>query len=192
MGDDMRRLLSSIVMMPGRALPKKDIEPYAKRLPYTTKFLLMAAFLCQHKRPEQDVNLFTTTNTGKSRRRRSKEPDQGVAYASSSKEVKRRAPSFPLERLFSVFLSIMSQYGRHFMNYKEKGVSIVAQLGTDRLFQNVSQLIASGLLSSVTGAAKFNLDLMEMTSAKFSCTISREDACVLASSVGFPLEKYCP
>jgi len=192
--DNMRRLLSSTVMMPGRVLHKQNIEPYAKRLPYTTKFLLLAAFLCQSKRAEQDVNLFTTKNTGKSKRRRTKNADEGLAYASSSKELKQKQPSFPLERLFSVFYSIIGQYGQHFMSYKEEGASTVAQLGTERLFQNVSQLITSGLLSSI-GNVKFNErydhDLMDMTSAKFSCMISRDDARIIASSVGFPLEKYC-
>ena len=57
--DNMRRLLSSTVMMPGRVLHKQNIEPYAKRLPYTTKFLLLAAFLarCQslHKKEHWKV-----------------------------------------------------------------------------------------------------------------------------------------
>jgi len=190
--NDMRTLLSSIVMMSGRSLLKHHAEPFAKRLPYVTKFLLIAAFLCQHKRPEQDVNLFTTTNTGKARRERAKESDNGVEFASSSKELRRRPTSFPLERLLSVFHSIIMQYGNHFMSYKEVGASTVAQLGTERLLQAVSQLIASGLLSSVTSTAKFKHDLMEMTSAKFSCMISRDTACILGSDVGFPLEKYCP
>mmetsp|Transcript_14797 Transcript_14797/g.23222 ORF Transcript_14797/g.23222 Transcript_14797/m.23222 type:complete len:296 (+) Transcript_14797:2-889(+) len=195
MRDALRRILTSTVMMPGRVLHKQNIEPYARRLPYTTKFLLMAAFLCQSKRPEQDVNLFTTKNTGKSKRGHVKKSGDELAYASSSKEIKQRQPSFPLERLFSVFYSIIAQYGQHFMHYKEKGAPIVSQLGTERLFQNISQLITSGMLSSI-GCVKFdekyNHDLLDMTSTKFSCTISRDDACVIASSVGFPLEKYCP
>ena len=194
--DSMRNLVSSTAMMPGRVLQKQDIEPYAKLLPYTTKFLLLAAFLCQHKRPEQDVNLFTTTNTGKSKRKRANKSDDGVSYASSSKElIKHRQATFPLERLLSVFHSIIGQYGQHFMIYKEEGATTVAQLGTKSLFQGVSQLIATGLLSSTGGVKfneKYNHDLMDVISAKFSCTVGRDDARVIASSVGFPLEKYCP
>jgi len=191
--DGMRSLLSTTVMMPGRALSKQNSNEYAGSLPYITKFLLLAAFLCQKKRAEQDVNLFTTKNTGKSKRKRSNKSDEGSAFASSSKDLTRRQPSFNLERMLSVFYSIIGQYGQHYMNYKEEAVSTVAQLGTERLFQNISQLIATGLLSSI-GSVKINEkidhDLMEITSAKFSCMISRDDACVIASSVGFPLEKY--
>ena len=80
------------------------------------------------------------------------------------------------------------------MSYKEKGASTVAPLGAERLLQNISKLITSGLLSSIGNVkinGKYSHDLMDMTSAKFSCMISRDDACVIASSLGFLLKKYC-
>ena len=40
----MRSLLSSTVMMPGRVLSMENSSPYAGRLPYITKFVLLAAF----------------------------------------------------------------------------------------------------------------------------------------------------
>jgi len=194
--ESMRKLLSNTVMMPGRVLMKQTQHPYAGRLPYITKFLLLAAFLCQNKRSEQDANLYTRQNTGKSKRRRANKPGDETAYAASSKDMTQRQPSFPLERMLSVFYSIIDQYGQnHYMTYKEEGASVAAQLGTERLFRNISQLIATGLLST-TGSAKFNerynQNLMDKTDAKFSCNISRDDARFIATSVGFPLEKYCP
>jgi hypothetical protein len=98
--------------------------------------------------------------------------------------------------MLSVFASIIGQYGhRHYMPYKEIGVSTVAQLGTTQLFRSISQLIATGLLRN-NGRAKFDEkydhDLIETMSAKFSCTVGTGDAKVIATSVGFPLEKYCP
>lgn len=193
--ETMRGLLTSTIMMPGRVLPTKDGTPYAERLPYITKFLLLAAFLCHNKQKEQDTNLFTTENTGKSKRRRVNKTEDGTAYASSSKDLIHRQTLFPLERMLSVFSSIIGQYGNsHYMSYKEVGVTTVAQLGTTHLFHNVSQLITTGLLRK-NGKATFDekdeYDLLETMSAKFSCTLSRDDALVIASSVGFPLEKYC-
>lgn len=186
-------LLSNTAMMPGRVLNNQDVKSYVERLPYATKFLLLAAFLCQHKRPDQDVNLFTTKNTGKSKRSRAKKADEGLAYVSSAKEMRLRQPSFPLERLFSVFHSIISQYGQYFVTFKDEGESAAsAQLGTERLFQSVSQLISFGLLSSVGKSSdRFMHDSMEMTSSKISCTISRDSARAIATSVGFPFDKYC-
>jgi len=181
--------------MPGRVLSKQDPKPYAGRLPHITKFLLLAAFLCQNKRSEKDVNLFTKKNTGKSKRKRTNKAEDGSAFATSSKDLVQRQPSFPLERMLSVFYSIFEQYGQPFMTFKEKGVPTTAQLGTERLFQNVSQLMEIGLLS-LAGSAKsnerYNQDLIALTDAKFSCLLTREEARIVSSNVGFPLEKYCP
>lgn len=192
--ESMRSLLSFTAMMPGRVLAKQSCDPYAGRLPYITKFLLLAAFLCQNKRPEQDRNLYTTQNTGKSKKNR--KSDEGTAYAASSKDLALRQPSFPLERMLSVFSSIIGQYGQtHYVIYKEEGSTVGSQLGTERLFQSVSQLIAMGLLQATGGVKlsdKHANDLMELTAAKFVCPISREDTLVIAGSVGFPLEKYVP
>ncbi len=190
--DKMRGLLSSTVMMPGRVLSMNS-SPYAGRLPYTTKFLLLAAFLCQNKRAEQDINLFTTTNTGKSRRGRN---NIGLAYATSRKDLTQRLQSFRLERMLSVFYSIIGQYGHgHYISYKGEGASTSAQLGTTHLFQSISMLIASKMLQ-ISGSSKVNEkydhDLSEMVLAKFSCTLCQDDARVIASSVGFPLKKYYP
>lgn len=193
--ESMRALLSSTIMMPGRVLPTKNSNPYAGRLPYVTKFLLLAAFLCQNKRKDYDANLFTTANTGKSKRRRTSKSEDGTAYATSSKDLIQRQPLFPLERMLSVFSSIIGQYGhRHYMSYKEVGVTTVAQLGTTHLFQSIAQLISTGLLRINDRAkfdAKYDHDLMEIMTGKFSCTVGRDDANVIASSVGFPLDKYC-
>ena len=186
--DKMRGLLSSTVLMPGRVLSEKGRSPYAERLPYETKFLLLAAFLCQNKRAEQDINLFTTTNTGKSRRGRSKTSNGGAAYATSSKDLTQRQPSFRLERMLSVFYSIIGQYG-------QAGASTGSRLGTTHLFQSVSMLVATKMLQIIGSSKisdKYDHDLSEMVLAKFSCTLCRDDARVIASSVGFPLEKYYP
>ena len=191
--DTMRSLLSSTAMMPGRVLIKQNSHPYAARLPYITKFLLLSAFLCQNKRSELDANLYTTINTGKSKsRKRSNKDGDEAAYVASAKNTTQRQPSFPLERMLSVFYSVISQYGQHhYMAYKEEGASVSVQLGTERLFQSIQALIATGLLHT-NGGAKFNDDLMEKTTAKFSCLLMKEDALVIAANVGFPLTKYCP
>jgi Cdc6-like AAA superfamily ATPase len=194
--ETMRGFLSTVVLMPGRVLNKHISKPYAERLPYVTKFLLLAAFLCQNKKAESDKNLFTKKSTGKTRRSTNK-ADVGSSYATSSAELKQltvRQPSFPVERLLSVFYSIMGSYGQNSVHPNGEG-TYVSEMGTERLFRNISQLNATGLIrrvgSSSTNASK-NKDLTEMTAAKFTCTLSREDARLTAESVGFPLDRYCP
>ncbi len=195
--ETMRDFLSTAVLMPSRVLRHQISKPYAERLPYVTKFLLLAAFLCQNKKAESDKNLFTKRNTGKSRRSANK-TDLGSSYASSSTELKQltvRQPSFPIERLLSVFYSIMGSYGQHSMQQNGGSTNDVSAMGSERLFRSISQLSATGLIRRV-GRSNISLgktkDVTEMTSAKFSCSLSREDADLIAKSVGFPLDKYCP
>ena len=194
--ETMRGFLSTIVLMPGRVLSKHSSKPYAERLPYVTKFLLLAAFLCQNKKAESDKNLFTKKSTGKSRRSTNK-ADIGSSYASSAAELKQltvRQPTFPVERLLSVFYSIMGSYGQNSVHQNGEDANVSA-LGTERLFRNISQLNATGLIrrvgSSSTNVSK-DKDLTEITAAKFTCTLSREDARLIAESIGFPLDRYCP
>ena len=189
--ETVRRILANVLMMPGRVIQEKNDKPYAERLPYTTKFLLLAAFLCQQKRPEQDVNLFTTINTGRRSSRGSKQSEENSAFAFSASDLKQlrvvRIPSFPIERLFSVFTSIIGQYGRSLHQANK-----VADMGTEELFKVVSSLIAGGLLryASNTGFGK-TMDRSDLMMEKVTCTLSKDDAHVIANSVGFPLDKYC-
>ena len=184
----MREILSKAAAMPGRALQGRrrdvDVVPYAARLPYTTKFLLLAAYLCQQKRNDQDyINLFTSHNTG--RRRGGKKPDgqDGSAFAASSIELKQRQHTFPMERMISVFHAIISQYG----DANRSGPT--AELGTGILFRKTSELVAARLLNPF--GRSHSDDALDLPSAKFVCTLSKEDAEVIAAAVGFPLVKYC-
>ena len=189
--ETMRDLLANVLMMPGRVIEKRLDKPYAERLPYTTKFLLLAGYLCQQKRQEQDVNLFTTINAGKRTNRGAKKSDDGTAYAFSSADLKQlrvaKIPSFHVERLLSVFTSIIGQYGQTSLQSKK-----VADMGTDEMFKIVSSLIVGGLLRCGSNASANHLiDQSDFMLEKLTCTLSTDDAKTIASSVGFPLDKYC-
>lgn len=189
--ETVRDVLGNVLMMPGRVVENKTDKAYAERLPYTTKFLLLAAFLCQQKRPEQDVNLFTTINTGKRSSRGAKAAGEGAAFASSASDLKQlrvaKIPSFQIERLLSVFTSIMGQYGR-----TARQAGKVADMGTDELFKIISSLIAVGLLRSAGNSSGNRVaDKTDFIMEKVICTLSKEEAQIIASSVGFPLDKYC-
>lgn len=189
--ETMRDLLANVLMMPGRVIEKRPDKPYAERLPYITKFLLLAGFLCQQKRPDQDVNLFTTINTGKRTNRGAKKSDDGTAYAFSTADLKQlrvaKIPSFHVERLLSVFTSIIGQYGHTSLQSKKVG-----DMGTEEMFKIVSSLIAGGLLRYANNASVNRLvNKSDFMSEKLTCTLSKEEAKTIASSVGFPLDKYC-
>ena len=190
--ETVRDTVANVLMMPGRVNEKQSNKPYAERLPYTSKFLLLAAFLCQQKRPDQDVNLFTTVNTGKRTNRGAKTSNDGTAYASSTTDLQQlrvaKIPSFHVERLLGVFTSIMGQYGRTSRQPRKA----VADMGTEELFKIISMLITGGLLRGTSKNATNRIDKTDFMTEKVTCTLSEEDAKVIAASVGFPLERYCP
>ena len=186
--ETVRDTLANVLMMPGRVIEKQYDKRYAERLPYNSKFLLLAAFLCQQKRPVQDVNLFTTVNTGKRTNRGAKTSDDGTAYASSTTELQQlrvaKLPSFHVERLLGVFTSIMGQYGR-----TSRQTRVVVDMGTAELFEIISSLLTGGLLRGTS--IDDSIDKTDFMTEKVRCTLSEEDAKVIAASVGFPLERYC-
>ena len=184
--DVMREILSKAAARPGQALQgrRRDAGPYAARLPYMTQFLLLAAYLCQQKRNDQDyINLFTSHNTGRRRGGKKPEGQNGSAFAASSIELKQRQHAFPMERMISVFHAIISQYG------DPNRTGPAAELGTEILFRKTSELITARLVLPF-GRSQTD-DALDLPSAKFVCTLSKEDAEVIAAAVGFPLVKYC-
>lgn len=189
--ESVRDMLANVLMMPGRVIEKICSKPYAERLPYITKFVLLAAFLCQQKRGDQDVNLFTTINAGRRSNRGAKTSNDGTNYATSSSDLRQirlaKIPSFQIERLLSVFTSIMGQYGRAC-----RQACKVGDMGTEELFKVISSLIAGGLLRSASNSSgNRSSDRTDFILEKVTCNLSKEDAQVIASSVGFPLNKYC-
>jgi hypothetical protein len=188
--ETVRNLLADVLVMPGRVIEHKSVKPYAERLPYNTKFLLLAAFICQQKTPDRDVNLFTTTNNGKRSNRGTILSREGTAYASSSSDLKQpwlaKPPYFSLERLISVFTVIMHHYGQ-----TTRASNEVAELGTEELFRNISSLIAGGLLHRIHKSTVTRVvDNTDFMLEKLTCPMSREDAHMIASSVGFPLGQF--
>lgn len=76
-------------------------------MPQLTKYLLLAAFICQHNRPDRDKHLFSIQKNGRRRRSSNGENNnvEEVAFGSSSQNQqpkKLRPRSFPLEREFLV------------------------------------------------------------------------------------------
>ncbi|KAL7518349.1 hypothetical protein ACHAWX_003189, partial [Stephanocyclus meneghinianus] len=188
--ETVRCLLADVLVMPGRVIEHTSVKSYAERLPYNTKFLLLAAFICQQKTPDRDANLFTTTNNGKRSNRGSKLSGEGTAYSFSSSDLKQlwlaKPQCFSLERLISVFTVIMHHYGQ-----TTRAENEVAELGTDELFRNISSLIAGGLLYRIHRSTVTRVvDKTDFMLEKLTCPISSEDAQIIASSVGFPLGQF--
>ena len=170
------------------------------------KFLLLSAYLCQKNRQEQDLALFTNHNKGR-RRKTSSEGNnavdgEGDLFASSAAAQQRlrsfRLTGFPLERMISVFSSILSKYGTESELLKdttqEDGYLNVTGVGSTQLFACLAELRDLGLLcdmnSGISAGAAVGVGQIDMTAKKYTCNLSDADATGLAQELEIPLQKY--
>jgi len=174
------------------------------QLSYMAKFLLVSAYLCQNNRQEQDLALFTNHNKGRRGKGRARNSGAGgteeALYASSAaaqQQLRSLRPSaFPVERMASVFSSILSKYGTESEllggEMQEDGYLDVSRIGSVRLFECLAELRDFGLLRDVSGAAAADAgnDPIDLSARKFICNLSDADALTLAKEVNIPLQKY--
>lgn len=190
-----RQLMSLCLPIPGHGYDSDILGEQActrmrsstdDKTAYLTKFLLLAAFICQRNKSDHDEVLFTDKNQGKKSRRSKDVLDDNIAFATSEqlqlhlKSV--RVPSFPLERMLSVFSSIVSKYGRALTSSIAAGHDdlshVVANIGTFSFFQAISQLRQVHLL------------MFSGHVTNFTCTLSLADAKLIAEALNFPLKDY--
>lgn len=175
-------------------------------LPYLSKCLILAAFICQTNKPDKDQQLFTIQKSGRrSSRKRAgctAGDAEGVAYGSTTWDRQQlkilRPRSFPLERMLSVFVNItgLLQGGSNLLLPKGetslKGV--LRSMGSDCFFESLAQLRDIGILREVGGGSMGNVrgsfSPMNMSDMKYWCSLTRDEAEAMAKSIDFPLFKF--
>ena len=200
----IKRLISQCLLQPGQILALSDNEStsFSLALPYLSKFLLLAAYLCQNNTPDKDQTLFTSQGKGK-RKKMSANQNDSISHASNQITQRKlksdRISSFPLERMLSVFSSICNKYGYDMDSDALK--SIVGKelyldmnsIGSTALFQNIAELKAMGLLEEVGSNSAFEdskIYSRSVTSTKYICNVSRIQIDSIASELNFPLMEH--
>jgi len=177
------------------------------QLSYMAKFLLLSAYLCQKNRQEQDLALFTYHNKGRRRKastgNNSGDGDgEGALFASSAAAQQQlrsfRLTGFPLERMISVFSSILSKYGSESELLRNKigkdGYLEVTGVGSTQLFACLAELRDFGLLCDMNGGpstdAAAGTGPIDIAAKKYTCNLKDADATALAKELDIPLQKY--
>ena len=177
------------------------------QLSYMAKFLLLSAYLCQKNRQEQDLALFTHHNKGRRRKSASEGNNaggdgEGALFASSAAAQQQlrsfRLTGFPLERMISVFSSILSKYGSESEFLKGKiqqdGYFNVTEVGSTQLFACLAELRDFGLLcdmnSGLSAGTAAGAGQIDMAAKKYTCNLTDGDASALAKELEIPLQKY--
>jgi hypothetical protein len=173
----------------------EEPEPASREqheMPPLSKYLLLAAFICQHNRPDRDKHLFSIQKNGKRRRSTNGENNNGgdLAFGSSSQQPKTLRPrSFPLERMLSVYVStiglnqsLASTDGN--IDRDER----LRSLGTSTFNESLAHLRDIGLLHEPP--SRTVADALRMNDAMYWCSLTLDEAQGIAKSVNFPLDRY--
>lgn len=171
----------------------------AQGMPYLTKCLLVAAFVCRHNKPQSDRRLFSIYKNG--RQSRGEGDMEKAAYGETSYDRERlrvlRPRSFALERMLSVFVAMVSLHDETQLlpwNHQDKPESVIGSLGSSLLGESLAHLRNVGLLREIAGndmgMNKHSFEGINMSSTLYCCDLEKEEAIELAASIGFELTKF--
>ena len=167
------------------------------------RYLLLAAFLCQVNRAERDRALFSTERNGRSsQRRRSTTPEDDESTALGKTTNLFRLRSFPLERMMSIYVSLIGLHDQRMtrtMTTQEEETNqhrwqwdrFVAASLQERFGEvlyhlrslRVIQLASSSSLDTRDGAIR-------LSEPRYTCHMTLDQAYSVADSLDFPLDRY--
>jgi hypothetical protein len=178
--------------------------------PYLRSCLLLAAFVCQHNKADQDRKFFSVHGNGKRRKSKAKEDiyggnDEDLAFGSTSVTLhgsrsRGKQPHqveqlrflklrpIPLERVFSIFVTLVRLNPIGMDDDMVDEVDLEAtmdDLGSSRLYTDLTHLVDLGYLHFVKGTQS-----MHTAPTRILCSLTREEALEISDRIGIPLERY--
>ena len=194
-GEDITSLLldpSSIGQPPRTSLAQCHVN-----LPYYQSCLLLAAFICQHNRSDQDKKVFAAEGNGKRRKKQSQDrgDDEHLAFSASTSELKQlqslRPRPFQVERVLSIFVTLIRLNPIKLGHFPEMDdVERTKRLGSSFLYKDLAQLIDLGYLHPTNFVGTIKNEQINFNGAKFWCSMTREEASTIAKRVNIPLDNY--
>ena len=177
------------------APPVGSSHPFEMDMPYLRSCLLLAAFICQNNRPDQDHKVFLVQGNGKRRNRTRERMNAGEneAFASSSSDIQQlkslRPRPIQLERVFSIFATLVQLNPESFagMDDQTKGWQF---LGSKRLYSDLAQLTDLGYLHPIVFNGSVKSEQVNLNAAKYWCSLTKEEAVRVAKRFDIPLESY--
>jgi hypothetical protein len=180
------------MVIPKRAYTIADLE-----LPFLRTCLLLSAFICQNNRAENDKKVFSVHGNGKRRRtRKGNDTEEEVAFASTGGGIEQlkslRPRPFLVERVFSIFVTLvrLNPDSAPQLRGKKPNEYTADSLGTSRLYEDLRNLIDLGFLHPVTFSGDVRGEQINLNGSRFWCSLTAQEAELLAKSVGIPLDSY--
>jgi len=170
---------------------------------YLSRSLMLAAFICQNNRPDKDRQLFTIQKNGrKASGGKKTSQSEDLAFGSSRNSAPKgyRPRMFPMERMLSVFVSIVglhqdqmskSTNNRRADSHLRDDLSIApGRTGSTDFFETLAHLRDIGVLHDRAGRGSSAADLANLSAPKFWCSLTRDEADAIARRIDFPLADY--
>jgi hypothetical protein len=155
--------------------------------------LLLAAFICQHNKANKDQKVFGTRSNGQRRKSNSMKDiyggnDEELAFGgSSATRTTTTTRSFVLERIFSIFVTLVHLNS----SVEEDDMDVLMNRLGATVETHLSNLIDQGYLhpTNYTGGSVKG-EQVNLTTARFWCSLTHEDAQEIAKENGIPLDRY--
>ena len=172
--------------------------------PILVKYLLLAAFLCHTNRADRDRDLFSIQGNGKRKKRgrstAAPEDNDGddSSEASMTATGRRRTNgdqpatlrprTFPVERLYSLYVSLVSLNASTIGDAAENHDELMLSAGNLLFHETVTYLRDAGILHDYPPLSA--TDRIPLGQRRFWSTITRDEVDGIAKSIHFPLERY--
>ena len=171
-------------------------------LPIFVKYLLLAAYICHTNRQEKDRQLFSIERNGR-KRRKTKEADNEEEMAYGTTGSQQDAPktmrprTFPMERLYSLYVSIVSLNASKSQAENRTSAregndkdhpEILRSIGNIRFLETMTYLRDIGVLHDFPKRSPN--DPIRFSQRNVWTTITQDEAQRIAKSINFPLDRY--
>ena len=171
-------------------------------LPILVKYLLLAVYICHTNRQEKDRQLFSIERNGR-KRRKTKEADNEEEMAYGTTGSQQDAPktmrprTFPMERLYSLYVSIVSLNASKSQAENRTSAregndkdhpEILRSIGNIRFLETMTYLRDIGVLHDFPKRSPN--DPIRFSQRNVWTTITQDEAQQIAKSINFPLDRY--
>ena len=165
-------------------------------MPQRAKYLLLASYLCQVNRPDRDKHLFSIQKNGRRRKSNteSNTASEDTAFGTNAMSQPKtlRLRTFPLERMLSIFVSLVTLHqleaNSNSESFQEDETEKLLSLGDASLQLNLEYLQDIGLLHEQPGTGP--TDPIRLTGRRYWCDMTEDEALRLAETLHFPLTRY--
>ena len=171
--------------------------------PYLRSCLLLAAFICQNNKADQDRKLFSVHGNGRRRKKSANKDiyggnDEDLAFGSITtsssgtgqhqvEQLKSlRLRPVPFERVLSIFVTLvrLNPLSQNIDDDDDDLEVNMDDLGSTRLYTDLSHLIDLGYLHPAKG------NHIHSSPARFVCSLTRDEAIEISTRIGIPIERY--